>query len=126
MKKKSVYIIVWAFALVFLYSCTKDATKQAALVNCSTVNAVNNTFNLNINPNIVSVYCAYSPCHAGGAPGGGIDMSTYAGTVSAFQTKNVICAVKGAGCELMPKNLRALPDSLILQMECWQQNGFPQ
>jgi len=126
MKKKSVIIAIAGLALVTLFSCTKDRTHPAVLYNCSSVNAATNTYNLNINPNITSVYCAYAPCHGGGSTGGGLDMSTYASTVSAFKTSTVICALKNAGCELMPKGGPALPDSLVLQMECWQQNGFPQ
>jgi hypothetical protein len=125
MKKKSVFLFVAALALVTLFSCTKDRT-HPVLIDCSTVNAATNTYNLNIYPNITSVYCAYAPCHGGGSAGGGVDMSTYALTVSSFKSSTVICAMKNAGCELMPKGGPALPDSLVLQMECWQQNGFPQ
>ena len=113
-------------ALATLYSCTKDRTKLAGTVNCSSVNATTNTWNLNINPNIVSLYCAYAPCHGGGSTQLGVDLSTYGSTVSAFETKNVICSLKNAGCILMPNTGTPLPDSLILQMECWQQNGYPQ
>lgn len=126
MKKKSVLIILMAGVLVTLFSCTKDRTHAAALYNCTGVNAATNTYNLNIYPNITSVYCAYAPCHGGGSAGGGVDMSSYSSTVNAFKNSTVICALKNAGCELMPKASTPLPDSLILQMECWQQNGFPQ
>ena len=126
MKKKSLYLGIAAVALMFLYSCTKDRTKTAAVVNCSSVNATTNTFSLNIYPNITFLYCAYAPCHGGGSSQLGVDLSTYASTVDAFKTKNVICSLKNAGCILMPLNSTPLPDSLILQMECWQQNGYPQ
>ena len=124
MKKKTVFIITLGLALTTLYSCTKDRTKLAAPVNCSGISATTNTWSLNVNPNIISFYCAYAPCHGGGSAQLGVDLSTYASTVNAFETKNVICSVKNAGCILMPNTGGPLPDTLILQLECWQQNGY--
>ena len=119
-------------AIVFIgmyYSCTKDKTAAPIAIDCTGVNPLTNTYNSNIGFNIIDNYCSYSSACHGSGPSNGIDMSTYAATVNTFKTQNVICAVKGAGCELMPKStsgLPALPDSLILQMQCWAQNGFPQ
>ena len=126
MEKKTWFVVLAILALVYANSCTKDKTSLPAAVDCTGINAATNTYNLNIYPNITSNYCYGSPCHSNGGTGGGVDMSTYAATVNACKTQNVICAMKNAGCELMPKGGPALPDSLIKQMECWQANGYPQ
>ena len=125
MKKKSCFLFIAAIALVTISSCTKDRTTTGVLVDCSGISATTNTYALNIGPNIVDVYCNYAPCHGGGSAGGGVDMSSYSSVVYAMKNQNVIAGMKGQ-LELMPKGGPALPDSLIRQMECWQQNGFPQ
>ena len=125
--RKKLYVVLIAFAaLVCLYSCTKDKTTTAKAVDCTGVDSATNTYNLNIYPNITGLYCAYAPCHGGASAQGGVDLTTYASTVSAFKNLNVICAVTNAGCILMPNGGPALPDSLIQQMKCWQSHGYPQ
>ena len=126
MKKRNGLLLLVFVALTGLYSCTKDKTVTAALIDCSSVNQAANTFNNNIYPNITDIYCANGGCHDQATAQKGVDLSTYASTVTAFKNNNVICSIKGAGCLLMPNTGRALADSLILQMECWQQNGYPQ
>jgi len=126
MKNKSLFLVLAFVSMIGLYSCTKDKTQIPASVDCTGINPLTNTYNLNIYPNITSNYCAIPACHAFGTAGGGVDMSDYATTVNAFKNSTVVCAIKNGGCELMPKGGPALPDSLIKQMECWQANGFPQ
>jgi hypothetical protein len=126
MKRKSYFVLVALVSLASLYSCTKDKTAIPAGVNCGGITDSTNTFNKNIYPNITGVYCAYSPCHAGGSAGGGVDMSTYASTVSAFENSTVICAITNTGCELMPKGGPALDTALIRQLKCWQASGYPE
>ena len=129
MEKKTGLILVLC-AMVCLYSCTKDKTSTAPAVDCTGVNASTNTYTQNIGPNIVDVYCNYSPCHDAGTASQGIDMSNYNGVVNSFKNTtghgSVVCAITNGGCELMPKGGPALPDSLIKHMKCWQANGYPQ
>lgn len=126
MKKRYCFLFLTLATLVLMYSCTKDKTKIAPAVNCAGVSNSINTYALNISPNILQNYCAISGCHGGGSSQQGVNFDTYQNTVNAFETKNVICSLKNSGCILMPNTGRPLADSLILQMECWQQNGYPQ
>jgi hypothetical protein len=126
MKRKSYSVLVTLVSIVFLYSCTKDRTSIPAGINCGGITDSTNTYNINIGPNIINVYCAYSPCHGGGSAGGNLDMSSYAGAVNAFKNSTGICAITNSGCELMPKGGFPLDTSLIRQIKCWQANGYPQ
>ncbi len=131
MKKRAGFLFVAFVALIGMYSCTKDKTTTAPVVNCTGVVDSTNTYSLNIGPNIVDNYCNISGCHdhASAAASDGIDMSDYAGVVNAFKNTSgfgsAICAVKGQ-CAIMPKTGRPLDTTLIKQMECWQANGYPQ
>ena len=126
MKKKSYFLFIAAAMLLTLFSCTKDKT-TGAVVNCTGVSATTNIYNnANANANvsnIINTYCNYAPCHDANTHSGSEDMSSYAGLVTAFKNNNVIGALKGQ-IELMPKGGPALPDSIILQLQCWQQNGY--
>jgi len=125
MRKKTIYLLLVFVSVICLYSCTKDKTALPPPVNCTGIVDTINTFSKNIYPNILQGYCSYAPCHGGGSAQYGVDLSTYSGTVSAFENQNVICAIKNAGCVLMPYLQRPLDTSLIRQMECWQANGYP-
>jgi hypothetical protein len=126
MMRKKICVLSLAFIVVFaLYSCRKDRTAIPTPVNCTGILDTVNTWNNNINPNIIGLYCAYAPCHGQGSAQFGVDLSTYQSTVTAFQSQNLLCAVTGSGCILMPNGGRPLDTTLIRQLECWQANGFP-
>lgn len=125
MKKNSVFLCVTLALLAGMYSCTKDKTTTGVTVDCTGINDSTNTYTKNIGPNITDYYCNYAPCHDAGTASNGINMNGYSNVVAAFKNNNVIGALKGQ-IELMPKNGPALPDSLIKQLQCWQQNGYPQ
>ncbi|MDB5282161.1 MAG: hypothetical protein JWO06_1236 [Bacteroidota bacterium] len=125
MRKYFLSALVFGFISLY-YSCTKDKTSNPVTVDCTGVNAATNTYALNIGPNITDLYCAYAPCHDHATNQSGVDLSSYNSTVDAFKSKNVICSIKGNGCLLMPNGGPALADSLIKQVECWAQNGYPQ
>jgi hypothetical protein len=125
MKIKTCFLLLAFAALACLFSCRKDRTLVPAPVDCTGVIDSVNTFTKNIYPNITGIYCAYAPCHGGGTAQFGVDMSTYGSTVTAFQSQNALCAIKGDGCILMPLNMRPLDSLQILQIECWQANGYP-
>jgi hypothetical protein len=127
MKRKTWFLFIAVVGIACLYSCTKDHTAIPVAVNCTGIVDSVNTYNKNIS-NIMSNYCAYAPCHGGGVAQGGVDLSSYSSTVTAFQSQNVICAVTSTTCGgiRMPDGIRPLDSVTILQMECWQANGFPQ
>ena len=119
-----IVLTVWV-TLICLFACRKDRTAVPPAVNCTGITDSINTFTQNIYPNILAGYCAYSGCHDSGTSQFGVNLSTYGSTVTAFETQNVICAIKNAGCVAMPYQMRSLDTSLIRQMECWQANGYP-
>ena len=127
MKRKTLLLFVAFAGITCLYSCTKDHTALPAPVNCTGVVDTSNTFSRNISV-ILANDCAYSPCHGGGSAQFGVDLSTYAGTVTAFQSQNFMCAVTSSSCggTQMPLGLRPLSSTVIQQLQCWQAQGFPQ
>jgi hypothetical protein len=124
--KLSVVLIAWVM-LVCMFSCTKDKTAVPAAVVCTGIVDTNNTYTKNIFPNIINLYCNYSPCHDAASQQDGINLSTYSTTVAAFESNNVVCAITpNSGCILMPNGGPALDSISIQQIKCWQANGYKQ
>jgi len=108
--------------------CSKDSQNPdyIADANCSAVVANTNTYTLAIK-DIMDNSCALGGCHDSATKSEGVDLSTYAGTKTAFESQNLLCAVNhGSGCEPMPKGSSKLPQATLDQLACWAKNGYVQ
>jgi hypothetical protein len=114
-------IIGSLFAIVILVmTCS---CKHVVKYDCT---GVTPTYTENIKP-ILDVTCARSGCHGGGHAASGIDLSTYAGTVSASSKKSFMGSIQHMPFyQNMPKNADRLPDSQIHLLSCWIANGTPE
>lgn len=108
--------------------CSKDSQNPdyIAEANCSAVDANTNTYTLAIKA-IMDSSCALGGCHDAGTKSEGVDLSTYAGTKTAFESQNLLCAVNhGSGCEPMPQGGSKLPQATLDRLACWAKNGYAQ
>jgi hypothetical protein len=124
-KKYSGLLLIAAFVVAFCNACTKDKTSLAPPFDCSGIDSATNTYTFKIKRILIN-NCAYSPCHDAGTQKFGVNMSTYRGAVTAFQSQNAACAIQNAGCVPMPYQLPQLPDSIIKYLICWSDNGYKQ
>lgn len=124
-------VVALPFFLLFviaLPSCKKkkDNPDYAAEADCSGIADSSNRYTNSIKA-LVDLKCATSGCHDATSAEQGIDMSTYAGTKSAFQNHNGLCAVHhGNDCQPMPQNGAQLSDAELKKLDCWVQNGYMQ
>lgn len=106
-------------------SCTKDKTPPPASVDCATVDAAANTYNLRI-ATYLNNNCAFSGCHSTGSAVSGVVLDNYTSAKEAFQSKDALCTIKhSSGCAPMPPGGK-LADSLITYIQCWAENGYQQ
>lgn len=107
--------------------CKKDDKRDyLAEADCTQVDPIANTYAFSIK-NILNNSCALSGCHDATTKENGIDFSSYASAKTAFETKEVLCAVNhGEGCEPMPKGGTKLPAATLNMLACWAKNGYPQ
>ena len=91
-------------------------------INCNT-NCDSTQFKYSANVSvIISTYCL--GCHSGGAPSGGINLSTYAGVNQVAITGRLVGAVSHSpGYSPMPKNTSKLSECQIAQIRKWVQAG---
>ncbi|MBK7886356.1 MAG: hypothetical protein IPJ86_03360 [Bacteroidetes bacterium] len=62
----------------------------------------------------------------GSSPGGGVDLSNYAGVSGAAFDGSLLGSVEhAAGWDAMPKNSARLPDCEIIQIRKWVNAGAP-
>lgn len=116
-------ILVVLFCITGYYSCTKDKAAKPALVGCAAVDSLN-TYNLRIK-GILDANCATAGCHDAIYASSGVDLSTYATSKTAFETKSALCTIKQDGnCLPMPQGSSKLADSLITYIQCWSENGY--
>lgn len=95
-------------------------------VDCTGIDANQNTYNLSIKA-ILDVTCALSGCHDAATQSMGVNLSTYAGAKTAFESNKALCAINhGSGCQPMPKNGAKLPVGVINILSCWAKNGYKQ
>lgn len=110
----------------FLGNCAKDSstgtyTDQA---DCTGIDATANTYTQAIKA-ILDVQCTNSGCHDALSRSEGIDLSTYAASKSAFDTRNCLCSIHhGSGCKPMPEGGYKLSDAVIQKIDCWVKNGY--
>lgn len=110
------------------------STQQKALIGRWINEGAKNTVNCNTNCDstqfkyganvsvIISTYCL--GCHSGGAPSGGINLSTYTGVNQVAITGRLVGAVSHApGYSPMPKNTSKLSECQIAQIRKWVQAG---
>ncbi|MBL7923370.1 MAG: hypothetical protein JNL88_04140 [Bacteroidia bacterium] len=65
-------------------------------------------------------------CHQGTSPGGGVNLSNYAGISGAAFDGSLLGSVEhAAGWSAMPKNAAALPDCDIAKIRIWVNAGAP-
>jgi hypothetical protein len=108
--------------------CGKDDKNPdyIAEANCTAVDANTNTYALAIK-SIMDNSCALGGCHDAGTKSQGVDLSTYAGTKTAFQTQDLLCSVNhGSDCEPMPKGGTKLSAAVLDRLACWAKNGYAQ
>ena len=93
-------------------------------VNCGTsCDTTQFKYGANIAP-LVSTYCL--GCHSGGAPSGGINLSTYNGIRAVAISGRLVGAVSQApGYSPMPKNAGKLNPCQITQITKWVNSGSP-
>jgi hypothetical protein len=98
---------------------------QGALdLNCDNgCDTLNFTWSATIKP-LIQAKC--KGCHQGSSPGGGVDLSNYAGVSgSAFDGSLLGSVEHAAGWDAMPKNSARLPDCEIIQIRKWVNAGAP-
>ncbi len=119
--------LFFCLMLGLVVSCSKDKKRDyLAEADCSQVDPLANTYAFSVK-NILDATCAGSGCHDAATQSEGINLSTYASAKTAFETKEVLCAINhGEGCEPMPKGGSKLPTATINMLACWAKNGYPQ
>ncbi|CAN5531787.1 hypothetical protein BH11BAC2_BH11BAC2_09230 [soil metagenome] len=66
-------------------------------------------------------------CHQGASPGGGVDLSTYAGIAASAANGSLLGSVQhNPNWSAMPKNSAQLPDCEIAQIRIWVNAGYSQ
>ncbi|MBK9337523.1 MAG: hypothetical protein IPM98_13515 [Lewinellaceae bacterium] len=108
--------------------CKKDDKNPDYIseANCTAVDANTNTYALAIK-SIMDNSCALGGCHDAGTKSEGVDLSTYAGTKTAFETQDLLCSVNhGSDCEPMPKGGTKLSADVLSRLACWAKNGYAQ
>lgn len=89
-------------------------------VACDTANV---TFAVSVKP-ILQTYC--NGCHAGSAPSGGIDYSTYNGTKTTALNGKLLGSIQHApGFSAMPQNANKLSACNIAIIKTWIDAGAP-
>jgi hypothetical protein len=108
-------------AMLIMSSCYKDKRELLYPENdCDTTNV---TYTVTIKP-VINQYCAYSGCHAGAAPAGGMDFSTHAGLQAAALSGRLSGAVNQlSGFSAMPKGGAKLSDCTIRKIDKWIAGG---
>jgi uncharacterized membrane protein len=88
---------------------------------CDTTNV---TYSTSIKP-MIQNNC--QGCHSGAAPGGGIDLSTYAGVKAIADNGNFFGTISFLqGYSAMPKNGSKMTDCQINMVKIWINQGAPQ
>lgn len=123
----SIFIVLLITGLSWAGCKKEDQGKDyLAEADCSQVDPIANTYAFSIKA-ILDNSCALSGCHDAATQQNGINFSTYASAKTAFETKNVFCAINhDDGCEPMPQGGTKLPQAVINMMTCWAKNGYPQ
>lgn len=122
-------LLVMAGFLAGMYSCTKDQTGKPVSVDCASVTAADNTYNLRISA-LLNNSCGTTPgCHDvdNYQSNGNVRFDTYETSKEGFQNKSALCTIKQtSGCVAMPQGAPKLADSLITYIQCWAENGYAQ
>ncbi|MBK6931353.1 MAG: hypothetical protein IPH12_10995 [Saprospirales bacterium] len=105
--------------------CKKDEKRDyLAEADCTLIDPETNRYTNVVQP-IMLLSCALSGCHDAATQSEGINLSTYTGVKTAFQTKDVLCAINhGEGCEPMPKGGAKLNGATLNLLACWAKNGY--
>ena len=98
--------------------------EQGALnLSCSECDTTLVTFSSSIAP-FIATTC--SGCHSGGAPSGGVDLTTHALVSSAVSYSNLMACIRQEdGFEAMPPTGAALNHCEIRMFELWLEDGMP-
>lgn len=99
-------------------------TQGALDLNCDPpCDTLNFTWSGTIRP-LIQLKC--KGCHQGANPGGGVNLSNYAGVSgSAFDGSLLGSVEHASGWSAMPKNAASLPDCEIIQIRKWVNAGAP-
>ncbi len=91
--------------------------------NCTDCDTTNYTYSGRINP-IIQTWC--KGCHSATSPGGGINLSSYAGVVSSIPNNQLLGSIKHISTfSAMPKGTTQLSQCDIDAVEKWINAGFP-
>lgn len=91
--------------------------------NAGGCNTENRSFAADIQP-VITNNCL--GCHSGGAPSGGINLSTYAGVKAVADSGQLLGAIRReAGFSPMPQGAAPLPQCTIDQFAAWVADGAP-
>lgn len=111
------YIII---ATVFfgLASCLKEKAEEPSLVDCTEVISYSNQ----IAPNIIDMSCNTTGCHDSNGSAAGYDLSNYDNVKA--NADIILKTIKyKSGVSPMPSGSPQLNDSLLIQFECWINQG---
>ncbi len=128
MKKGSVIVLLLANILLIIFACAKDpgSTDYASAADCSGIDAQNNSYSNSIKA-ILNAECATSGCHDAFTAERGVNLSTYAGARTGFESQNCLCSVHhGSLCNPMPQGRAKLDDATLQKIDCWVKNGYIQ
>jgi hypothetical protein len=120
MKKLPALLLAAIITLVYS-SCYYDRESELYPTSFCDTTAVR--WSSTIQP-IIQVNCAYVGCHTGSTPGGGINLSTYAGVKGSAQSGALLGSIEHAGNYTpMPNNREKLPDCTISKIRVWVNAG---
>lgn len=128
MKKVSVIVLLLANILLATFACVKESSNPdwVAEADCSGIDAANNTYSKSIKA-ILDVQCATSGCHDAITSESGVNLSSYAGAKTGFESQNCLCTMhQGNGCNPMPKGGVKLNNATLQKIDCWVKNGYLQ
>ncbi len=119
---KKLFLVVIMGAL--MAACSKDTNSYTDNVDCSKVNADQNTYTKSVK-SIIDGSCAYSGCHDSVTAAEGINLSTYAKAKNEFVSGDALCTIYH-DCKPMPQGSDKLEQAIIDQLTCWVKNGAPE
>ncbi len=119
---KKLFLVVIMGAL--MAACSKDTNSYTDNVDCSKVNADQNTYTKSVK-SIIDGSCAYSGCHDSVTAAEGINLSTYAKAKREFVSGDALCTIYH-DCQPMPQGSDKLEQTVIDQLTCWVKNGAPE
>lgn len=118
-------IIILALTIAaFMASCGKESNSYTDKVDCSNINAAQNTYTNSVKA-ILDGSCAFSGCHNSQSAAEGVVLDNYASAKKEFVNGNSLCTIYH-DCKPMPQGGGKLAQGIIDQLTCWVKNGAPE